>query len=75
MPDWNTRLEIKLGNATIAPISAFTPTFNVPHTVIHSIDSDNVGYVRQPPVFLQDGDEVIVEIEGIGPLRNRARRA
>ena len=51
MPDWNTRLEIKLGNETIAPISAFTPTFNVPHTVIHSIDSDNVGYVRQPVTF------------------------
>ena len=51
MPDWNTRLEIKLGNETIAPISQFTPTFNVPHTVIHSIDTDNVGYVRQPITF------------------------
>lgn len=34
-----------------------------------------VGYVRKPPVFLQDGDEVIVEIDGIGRLRNRARRS
>jgi hypothetical protein len=51
MPDWNTRLEIKLGNETVAPISQFTPTFNVPHTVIHSIDADNVGYVRQPITF------------------------
>jgi hypothetical protein len=51
MPDWNTRLEIKLGNTTIAPISQFTPTFNVPHTVIHSIDADNVGFVRQPITF------------------------
>lgn len=22
--------------------------FNLPHTVIHSIEADNVGYVRQP---------------------------
>lgn len=51
MPDWNTRLEIRLGNTVVAPISQFTPTFNVPHTVIHSIESDNLGYVRQPQTF------------------------
>lgn len=51
MPDWNTRLEVKLGNNTITPIDNFTPTFNVPHTVIHSIETDNVGYVRQPFTF------------------------
>ena len=51
MADWNTRLEVKLGDATITPISTFTPTFNVPHTVLHSIEADNVGYVRQPFTF------------------------
>jgi hypothetical protein len=51
MSDWNTRLEVKLGDATITPISTFTPTFNVPHTVLHSIESDNVGFVRQPVTF------------------------
>lgn len=51
MPDWNTRLEVKLGDATISPISSFTPTFNVPHTVLHSIEADNVGFVRQPFTF------------------------
>jgi 5-carboxymethyl-2-hydroxymuconate isomerase len=30
-----------------------------------------VGAFREPPVFLRDGDEVEVEIEGIGTLRNR----
>ena len=30
MPDWNTRLEVRLGDAVVAPISQFTPTFNVP---------------------------------------------
>ena len=51
MPDWNTRLEVRLGGSVVAPISQFTPTFNVPHTVIHSIEADNVGYVRQPQTF------------------------
>ncbi len=32
-----------------------------------------VGFVRNPPVFLQDGDEVTVEIEGVGtPRRTRS---
>jgi hypothetical protein len=51
MADWNTRLEVKLGDATITPISTFSPTFNVPHTVLHSIEADNVGFVRQPFTF------------------------
>ena len=29
-----------------------------------------VGVFREPPVFLQDGDEVTVEIEKLGILRN-----
>lgn len=29
-----------------------------------------VGAVMKPPEFLKDGDEVVVEIEGIGTLRN-----
>jgi hypothetical protein len=51
MADWNTRLEVRLGDATITPISTFSPTFNVPHTVLHSIEADNVGFVRQPFTF------------------------
>lgn len=51
MPDWKTRLEVKLGAETITPIDNFTPTFNTPHSVIHSVESDNTGYVRQPRSF------------------------
>ena len=51
MADWNTRLEVKLGDNTITPISSFSPTFNVPHTVVHSLEADGVGYVRQPFTF------------------------
>lgn len=32
-----------------------------------------VGFVREPQVYLQDGDVVVVEIEGIGRLENRCR--
>jgi 2-keto-4-pentenoate hydratase/2-oxohepta-3-ene-1,7-dioic acid hydratase in catechol pathway len=32
-----------------------------------------VGFVRKPPVYLQDDDEVVVEIEHLGRLRNPVR--
>ncbi|MGW6058056.1 hypothetical protein [Streptomyces sp. NPDC055189] len=51
MPNWNTRLEVRLGTELICPLSSFSPTFNVPHTVIHSVEADNVGYVKQPQTF------------------------
>lgn len=51
MPDWNTRLEVKLGDTTISPISSISPTFTLNHTVVHSLESDNVGVVRQPFTF------------------------
>ncbi len=34
-----------------------------------------VGFTRDPPVFLRPGDEVTVEIEGVGALRNPVRSA
>jgi 2-keto-4-pentenoate hydratase/2-oxohepta-3-ene-1,7-dioic acid hydratase in catechol pathway len=33
-----------------------------------------VGFTREPPVFLQDGDEVRVDIEGVGVITNPVRR-
>lgn len=51
MPDWKTKLVVKVGNDVISPIENFTPTFNTPHTVIHSVEAENVGYVRQPFTF------------------------
>ncbi|ATL67464.1 hypothetical protein [Nocardia terpenica] len=51
MPSWNTRLEVRLGSTVISPISQFTPTFTVPHQVVHSVEDDNLGYVRQPQTF------------------------
>lgn len=44
-----------------------------PGDVIATGTPGGVGVFRDPPRFLGDGDEVIVEIEGIGPLRNVCR--
>jgi 2-keto-4-pentenoate hydratase/2-oxohepta-3-ene-1,7-dioic acid hydratase in catechol pathway len=34
-----------------------------------------VGFLKDPPVFLADGDEVSVEVEGLGVLTNPVREA
>jgi 2-keto-4-pentenoate hydratase/2-oxohepta-3-ene-1,7-dioic acid hydratase in catechol pathway len=36
---------------------------------------DGVGAARKPPEFLKPGDEVVIEIEGIGTLRTPMRAA
>ncbi len=33
-----------------------------------------VGYARNPPVFLKEGDEIVTRADGIGELRNRVVR-
>lgn len=54
MPDWDTRLEVTVGGVTITPIDIFNPRFSTTHTVIHSIESDRVGYLRRPFEFTFD---------------------
>ena len=44
-----------------------------PGDVIATGTPGGVGVFRDPPVFLADGDEVAVEIEGVGRLVNRCR--
>jgi hypothetical protein len=34
-----------------------------------------VGFSRNPPVFMKDGDECVCEVEQIGSIRNRVRLA
>ena len=43
----------------------------VPGDLIFTGTPAGVGFARKPPVFLKPGDEVEVEIERIGILRNR----
>lgn len=45
-----------------------------PGDVIATGTPAGVGFARTPPVYLRNGDDVEVEIEGIGVLRNRVRR-
>ena len=42
----------------------------LPGTVILTGTPHGVGFARNPPVWLQPGDEVTVDIEGIGALTN-----
>jgi 2-keto-4-pentenoate hydratase/2-oxohepta-3-ene-1,7-dioic acid hydratase in catechol pathway len=42
----------------------------LPGTVILTGTPHGVGFARNPPVWLQPGDEVSVDIEGIGTLTN-----
>ena len=42
----------------------------LPGTVIMTGTPPGVGFAQKPPRFLKSGDEVIIEIEGIGKLRN-----
>ncbi len=44
-----------------------------PGDLMASGTPNGVGAFRKPPVFLQNGDTVVVEIEGLGRLENRAR--
>ncbi|RPJ22741.1 MAG: FAA hydrolase family protein [Chloroflexi bacterium] len=41
-----------------------------PGDIIATGTPEGVGFKRNPPIFLQDGDVVEVEIEGIGTLKN-----
>jgi hypothetical protein len=62
MADWNTRLVVTQGDKMITPISAFNPTFTTDHTVLHSIEADNIGYVRKPQEFT-----FTMTVQAIGP--------
>jgi 2-keto-4-pentenoate hydratase/2-oxohepta-3-ene-1,7-dioic acid hydratase in catechol pathway len=42
----------------------------LPGTIISTGTPHGVGFAQVPPVFLQSGDEVVVEIESIGRLSN-----
>jgi len=47
----------------------------LPGTLIMTGTPEGVGFARNPPVFLRDGDTVEIEIEGVGVLRNKVSAA
>ncbi|MGW5876692.1 fumarylacetoacetate hydrolase family protein [Nocardiopsis terrae] len=56
----------------IATVSEFTTV--LPGDVILTGTPGGVGFRRDPQLFLRDGDEITVEVDGIGSLTNRVRR-
>lgn len=58
-----------------ALISDISRSFTLlPGTVILTGTPEGVGFTRQPPVFLREGDLITIEIDGIGSLSNRVER-
>lgn len=72
MQDWNTNDMIFDVPALIEFLSGSTTL--LPGTVILTGTPHGVGSARKPPVYLQEGDTVTVEIERIGALTNPVRR-
>lgn len=68
MQDWNTNDMIFDVPALIEFLSGSTTL--APGTVILTGTPHGVGAARKPPVFLKAGDEITIEIEGIGALTN-----
>jgi 2-keto-4-pentenoate hydratase/2-oxohepta-3-ene-1,7-dioic acid hydratase in catechol pathway len=68
MQDWNTNDMIFDVPTLIEFLSG--STLLVPGTVILTGTPHGVGGARKPPVFLQPGDTVTIEIDGIGALTN-----
>jgi len=68
MQNWNTNDMIFDVPALIEYLSSSTVL--VPGTVILTGTPHGVGFARKPPVWLVDGDEIAIDIEGIGTLKN-----
>jgi 2-keto-4-pentenoate hydratase/2-oxohepta-3-ene-1,7-dioic acid hydratase in catechol pathway len=69
MQDANTRDMIHDVRALIAFLSQSTTL--LPGTLIFTGTPSGVGMAQDPPLWLKDGDEVSVTIQGIGTLTNR----
>jgi len=46
----------------------------LPGTVILTGTPEGVGFTRQPPLFLKEGDQITIEIDGLGTLSNPVQR-
>jgi 2-keto-4-pentenoate hydratase/2-oxohepta-3-ene-1,7-dioic acid hydratase in catechol pathway len=68
MQDWNTDDMIFDVPALIEFLSGSTTL--LPGTVIMTGTPHGVGMARKPPVWLKDGDRLVIEIEKIGRLEN-----
>lgn len=72
MQNSNTRLMIFSVPFFISYLSRFTTL--EPGDILLTGTPDGVGSARNPPVFLQNGDTISVEIDKVGTLTNPVRR-
>jgi 2-keto-4-pentenoate hydratase/2-oxohepta-3-ene-1,7-dioic acid hydratase in catechol pathway len=84
----NLRIRAVLNGKTVQDANTYDMIFDVPAiisdlsrsmtllpgTVILTGTPEGVGFTRQPPIYLKDGDIVTIEIEKIGQLTNPVRR-
>ena len=84
----NLRIRTVLNGKTVQDSNTYDMIFDVPAiisdlsrsmtllpgTVILTGTPEGVGFTRQPPIYLQDGDIVTIEIESIGQLTNPVKR-
>jgi acylpyruvate hydrolase len=66
--------QMVFGVAEIISFLSRTMTLE-PGDLIATGTPPGVGFTRSPPRYLQDGDQVTIEIQGIGSLTNPVRRA
>jgi 2-keto-4-pentenoate hydratase/2-oxohepta-3-ene-1,7-dioic acid hydratase in catechol pathway len=71
LQDWTTEDMIFDVPSLISFLSDGMTLF--PGTVILTGTPQGVGFARKPPIFLKDGDKVVIEIEKIGRLENPVR--
>jgi 2-keto-4-pentenoate hydratase/2-oxohepta-3-ene-1,7-dioic acid hydratase in catechol pathway len=69
MQEASTKQMVHSVAAIIAHCSRAFPL--LPGDVIATGTPSGVGVFRDPPILLKDGDEVVVEIDGVGRLTNR----
>lgn len=69
LQDSNTSHMISSIPEMISYISSFTTL--AAGDIIATGTPSGVGFARKPPIFMKAGDEVEIEIEGIGVLKNR----
>ena len=84
----NLRIRTILNGKTVQDSNTYDMIFDVPAiisdlsrsmtllpgTVILTGTPEGVGFTRQPPIYLQDGDVVTIEIESVGQLTNPVKR-
>jgi 2-keto-4-pentenoate hydratase/2-oxohepta-3-ene-1,7-dioic acid hydratase in catechol pathway len=84
----NLRIRTVLNDKTVQDSNTYDMIFDVPAiisdlsksmtllpgTVILTGTPEGVGFTRQPPIYLHDGDIVTIEIESIGKLINPVKR-